>query len=80
MKNYNLKNPDGVVTEQDGLQIGFVLERIALNHNVSNTELFSLSFTHKCRSLLWKQSFKDRSTISNTHTSVHAKMQFVLFM
>lgn len=54
MENDNLKNADGVVTEQDGLQIGLVLERIAQNHSVSSTELFSLCFTHKYRSLLWK--------------------------
>lgn len=54
MENDNLKNAEGVVTEQDGSQIGLVLEGIALNHNVSSTELFSLCFTHKYRSLLWK--------------------------
>lgn len=54
MKNYNFKNADGIVREEDGLQIGLVLERTALNHNVFSTELFSLCFTYKYRSLLWK--------------------------
>lgn len=34
MKNDNFKNADGVVTEQDGLQTGLLLERTELNHNV----------------------------------------------
>lgn len=34
MKNDNFKNADGVVTEQDGLQTGLLLERTELNHKV----------------------------------------------
>lgn len=37
MKNYHFKNADGIVREEDGLQIGLVLERTALNHNVFST-------------------------------------------